>query len=204
MRIVNVLGLLFFLASCKSPLHLPIYNQQHLHPYGAEIKLENNQKTVVKGEFLCIDDSVVWVLIDMPESELVIADAEYIQTNVLFKKGKNIYGMPMRDIYKYQITCARTKFNYRNAIWMSMLSVQFHGVFMFLTLPINLIMTSAVSKGGRNAYRFTEEDGTLFQLKHFSRFPAGLPTEINLNELSNSIYHPPPKPEKSKRGKSML
>ena len=186
MKIVKLLLLVFTLSSCKGLKDVPYFDQMNQYPYGAQISISTNGYSFMKGELLAVTDSFVWLLRDKEDYSNL--NPIYNSLNHFEKRGNNLYKIDRNAVRYYRIQVGRSN-NYAPLVWASLLTIG-HGWFSLLTLPANLIVTTIVKKGGKNAYSYDEFSVSLEQMHIYARYPGGIPEQINEEELLNSYPIP--------------
>ncbi len=103
--------------------------------------------------------------------------------------------VPINDVKRFKLRYARPK-HYGWTIPIGIIlplipftdpdgggRMPFHGFFALLSIPVNLIVTIAVTKAGENAFKYNDKNMTYDKLKMFARFPQGVPTNIDLASI---------------------
>lgn len=162
-KIILILLISTILFSCVpyTPAYLPSSNQIDLSKYGSFIKLEYKDSLYYEGELIAIDNKN---LIILTESE-----------------GK-CESIPLKGLARFVLYSAVPK-DYGVFVPLYSILTFSHGLFGIFTLPINLITTISVAIGGRNAYRYTDNNITVQELKMYARFPQGVPPNVKLDEI---------------------
>jgi hypothetical protein len=153
------------ISSCTTPAYLPAYNNIDENQYGSYIEVYLKTGSYVNGELIAIDTNTIVVL---QESEN--------------NASKKIATVKIIDTNRFLLRYARPK-NYGWAIPLYTLASISHGIFAVFTVPLNLIVTISVGVGGERAFTYTDRKMTFDKLKMFSRFPQGIPPEIDMASI---------------------
>ncbi|RNI25789.1 hypothetical protein [Rufibacter latericius] len=155
--------LLIFLGACGFPKYLPSTDQIDVHQYGSYIKLQPKQGALIKGELIAASDSSL-VLLTEPAGECLTIHQSAIR--------------------QYRIQYAQPK-RYGWSIPVYTLFTLAHGYYGAFTLPLNLLVTTAVTIGGINSFSYEGKGKTLTfsGLDKFARFPQGIPRGLKLANL---------------------
>lgn len=127
--------------------------------------LENQEgKRRVSGELIAVQNNVLYILTEPSSRDkfMVLIDAKNVRA------------------YKFQYARAR---NLSWTIPVSSLATIPHGWYATLTLPINLIVTSAISLNSSKAYTVNGNKISLTELGNFARFPQGIPEGVELKQI---------------------
>lgn len=154
------------LASCSfsKPNYVPSSENIDIAKYGSHIEIKKTNNLNIEGEFIAVDD-YNFIVYDIRINACVIT--------------------PMSQMRKFKISYAQPK-NYSWTTGVYSLATLSHGFFLIATLPINIAVTSIVTVGGKNAFTYTNEDLTYEELKMFTRFPQGLPPNVDLSKIQGS------------------
>lgn len=163
---INLLALLIFWVLCSScssvrPEYLRTPTEVDQGTNGSFIKVYGKSDRVLKGELIAIDDYHVYILDQ--------------KTNVCTK-------LNLEYARRFKIYYAKTS-NYAWTVPVFTLSSLWGGFFAVLTLPLNLAVTSFITAGGKRAYRYTDNNLILDDLRMFARFPQGIPPGIDLIDI---------------------
>ena len=168
---VTILVLLaIIMSSCTTPAYLPSSDRIDVNQSGSYIKVsrksnENIEASAfVKGELIAIDSN-----------NMVVLSA----------KTNSCIAVPMNDVKRFELKYARGK-HYGWTIPVFSLASIAHGLFGIFTIPVNLIVTTAVTLSGENAFIYKGKNITYDQLKMFARFPQGIPSNIDLESIKQS------------------
>ncbi len=145
------------------PGYLPEAEQIGENQYGSYITVNRINDSVVKGELIAIDSTRLIVLVNTDS----IKRAETLQT---------------KEISSFTLRYAKPK-KYGWTIPVYTLATLFHGFFLALSAPVNLIVTISVTSSGIQAFQYSEKEMTYEKLKMFARFPQGIPPEIDITSL---------------------
>ena len=94
-----------------------------------------------------------------------------------------------KNIEKFKLWYAEPN-HYGWTIPLTLIATFTHGLWLIFTAPINLIATICISVAGEQAYRYTEKDLSIDELRLFARFPQGVPPNVQLSKI---IAKPIPK-----------
>jgi len=157
-----LLGLLILImSSCSVPAYLPSFDQIDVSERGSHIRLVHKTKSNIEGELISIDNNEIVVLVD---------DVEKCMT------------VPVSEVKRFSLRYAQPK-NYDWTIPVFTLATLSHGWFLFLSAPVNLIVTISVTVAGENAFKYSDKNMTYDQLRMFSRFPQGIPPNIDIADI---------------------
>lgn len=163
---LTLFGLLFlFLCSCSSPHYLP--RQQHidLNTYGSYIKLTPLKGKKVVGELIAIDSTTIVVLLE---------------------EGNKCVVFPVNSVKKFKLHYAKAR-NYGWSVPVFLVYPLVHGFFSIFTVPLHIIVTTAVTASGKDAYTYSNKNMTYEDLRMFARFPQGIPEQIDLDSLEYEV-----------------
>jgi len=149
-------------AGCTIPKHVPSPEAVDADPYGSEIhiRLTPGQYDFgsIKGELLAADSACLLILpYKSKTDEALVVQLRYIESYKLF------YAKPR---------------NYLPTIPLFALMTFSHGVFMLISLPVNIIATTATTCKAANAFIYRKGDLTPDQLRMFSRYPQYKPEDL--------------------------
>lgn len=150
-----------FVQSCSYPKYLSKFRDFEQNVYGAQIYVNVRQNYgLIQGELLAVGDTSLFLL-------------QNLKTNNIDRDS--LIEVSFNSFQKYYLYVAKPE-NYAPSFLLNNLLTLSHGFFLVLTLPVNLIVTSAVIAGGRKSYKLTQRDvDNIQQLSKFSRFPVGIP-----------------------------
>ncbi len=171
LKIIFSLSTLLLLSSCVTTYapegQLPRAEDIPVDAYGAwgtlTVKvspaLSNSDQNIIMGELIAVDDTSVFILNDILLDQVLKKNIE-----------KSIVELD-RKHYEYGVhTCLGT------------VSTISHGILLVVTAPLWILIGIPISAGETNRDRYvadTPDEGYWQSVKNFSRFPQGLPKEIN-------------------------
>ncbi len=172
MKIKSIIFGLFsiIVCSCTSPRYLTSSDRIDVNEYGSHIKIDHKSLSSIEGELIAIDSNTIVILQETSMNKCTIFKTE--------------------DIKKFKLRYAKPK-HYGWTIPVYTLATISHGVFLLLTAPLNLIVTTAVTIGGERAFTYDNDDLTYEELKIFARFPQGIPCNVDIKDIRLSL--PPTK-----------
>ena len=151
-----VICILFAIIGCSVPNYLPKTKAIDVNLYGSYINIRRIQGSNIKGELLAADTI----------SLIVFTDSS---------RHKTIKIVPVSDVKHFTLRYARPKKYWWTLGAYSAICIS-HGVWVVFSIPLNLIITAAVSVSAENAYTCSQNDITYDQLRMFARFPGGIPS----------------------------
>jgi hypothetical protein len=154
--------LLVFFSSCSSPKYLTSAKAIGVNPHGSHIRIHIKKGPNIEGELIAIDTNYIVVL---------VADSNQCRM------------VPVQDAKKFILQYAKPK-NYYWAIPLYTLSTISHGLFLFITAPLNILVTTIVAVNGETAFVYNNKNLTFEQLKMFARFPQGIPESIDISQIN--------------------
>jgi hypothetical protein len=163
-------GVLFILAlnvKCTSPKYLPSHKEVDVNVYGSYIEIDHTNRKDVAGELIAIDANRIVLMPIQGHSCEVIPLSEINGFNLRYAKSKN-YGWTIPVFTVFSLV---------------------HGGFAVLTLPLNLIITTAITASGQKAYLYNEKEISYKDLQMFARYPQGIPKGIELNQIRPSDHN---------------
>ncbi len=177
-----IIALLVILAgSCKivSPTYLPADNMIGVNAHGSYIKVttqkkESDKKGDKKG------DKKSKITTNIIKGELIAIDTNSISLLTDITKQYTVF--PLSEIKKFTVQYAQPK-HYEAAIALFPLITAAHGVYALITLPLNLIVTIAVTSSGHHAFEYNHDNMTYDKLRMFARFPQGIPPNVDTASL---------------------
>jgi hypothetical protein len=153
--------ILFAFSGCIVPKYLPKTQVIDVNQYGSYIKINRIQGPNVNGELLAVDTT----------SLIVFADSS---------KQKIVKIVPVSEVKGFTLRYAQPK-NY----WWTLFAFPgicvSHGWWAIISVPINLIISAAVSVSAENAFTYSKNDINYDQLRMFARFPGGIPSNVILS-----------------------
>lgn len=150
---------------CYTPHYLTEYEKVGEQPYGSYLKVQNHHGPLIKGELLAVQNDRL----------LILVQDELIHT---------VESVPFDQIASFDLRYARSK-NYWWTLPVFTGSTILHGIFLVVTAPLNLIITTLISIDSEQAFVLTERDLNVYQLWMFARFPQGIPPGIEVQRLTN-------------------
>jgi hypothetical protein len=159
--------------ACSTPHYLPQSEVIDINAYGSFIKISLKNKEDIKGELLAADPGNLTVLTDTNFTKKVI-----IVPLASISKFSLIYASPKKYGWSIPLFAVSTIVPFPDPEGGGLMP--FHGFYSLLTLPVNLIVTSAVT---RNAFRYNNTTITYEQLKMFARYPQGIPSNISIKSI---------------------
>jgi hypothetical protein len=154
---VFLLWLCILTVSCSVPRYLSSPGESGLNPYGAYISINFQKgKEIFKGELIAV------------EKDAIIYRDEV--TN-------HLISLPIEKVTSYRLWYARPK-RYEWTMSLASILPLIHGWFSMLSVPVHLFGTAFVSAQSYYAFTYNEKQISLDELKMYSRFPAGLPSEF--------------------------
>lgn len=169
-KLILIVLLAISMSSCKTPAYLPSSDMIDVNQNGSYIKVFRNSaenieaSAIVKGELIAIDSNNIVVLSG---------------------KTNNCIVVPMYDVKRFEVQYAKSK-NYAWTIPAFSLASFAHGFLGLITIPVNLIVTLAVTSSGENAFVYHSKNMTYEKMKMFARFPQGIPPNIELESIKQS------------------
>ena len=169
-KITIIILLAIIISSCKSPAYLPSSDMIDVNQNGSYIEVIRKTASnieasaFVNGELIAIDNN-----------NLI----------VLSQRSKKCITVPMDDIKRFELQYAKPK-RYGWTIPVYTFASFVHGLVGIFTIPVNLIVTMAVTASGENAFIYKGKNMTYDQLKMFARFPQGIPSNIDIESIKQS------------------
>lgn len=166
-----ILSILFIsIQSCAGtlPKYVPKYEDLHKSAYGAFIELEMDDSSEITGELIAIDNDYIYVLSDISDSN---------SSKDFTKIEKKVTKFSTEKMRGFKINYAQDR-NYNLLFLSSLIVTYFHGKYIILTLPLNLIGMGIITHSGSTAFELTNKDLTLNELKMYARFPQGIPKPL--------------------------
>mgnify|MGYP001302391257 CR=1 FL=1 len=151
----------FFFISCKSARFLPSYKNIDINEYGSFIKVTQKKGTIIKGELIAINSEEMLILTEDTKECLTLAISE---------------------VNKFKLRYAQPK-NYGWSVPAFIILPFIHGAYSAITIPVHLIVTISVTVAGDNAFVYNDKNMTYEKLRMFTRFPQGVPPNIDLSSL---------------------
>ena len=156
---ILLIGLLIvFFSRCSSPKYLPSSDKIDVNRYGSYININRTNGENINGELIAINNNTIIILTEN------------------FKK---CFEVSISDVKHFKLRYAKPK-HYGSSIPLFTLATIGHGWFLGLTAPINLLVTISVTASGENAFKYSDKNITYENLRMFTRFPQGLPPNIDL------------------------
>lgn len=113
--------------------------------------------------------------------ELIAVHAD--ELFVLDQTTSNLHQIKLNELKKYDLTYAKSAYNYNWSIPVLSALTLSHGFFLILTLPTTLTTTSFVSHLNTQGHAFNEANLPLEELYKFARFPQGIPSAVPLHAI---------------------
>jgi len=159
---VLLLGLIaLFLNSCSSPKFLPNRDEIDINRYGSLMKVVRLNNSIISGELIAIDEAQIIILSEKAGGCIVVPFDQVKRFTLRYAKQSEYYGfLPL----------------------FTLLSLS-HGYFFVFTFPLNLLVTGIVVDSGNKAFEYNQKSASLDQLKKFSRFPQGIPPNIDISKI---------------------
>jgi small nuclear ribonucleoprotein (snRNP)-like protein len=160
-----LLGILltFVISSCTAPKYLPKVKEIDVNPFGSYISINLLTGPNIKGELIAVDNNQL----------VVLTDSSNLRTALV---------IPINFVKNYKLQYAKPT-NYSMMIPLYTSATIGHGYFLIFTAPLNLIVTTLVTTGGKTAFQYTNNEITYETLKMFARFPQGIPPNIDLANI---------------------
>ena len=152
------------MSSCTTPGYLPKIDSIDIDPYGAYIDIKPHTGPNIKGELIAIDSSLIVVLTKNKDAWTAVP-------------------LSVDNIKSFKLSYARNK-DYGWTIPVFTLATISHGLFLIITAPINLIVTTSVAIGSKKSFQYTDKTMSLRKLKMFARFPQGIPPTIDFKDIT--------------------
>ena len=156
-----IAAMIMMISSCYTPKYLPSSDQIDVNQYGSYIVITMSSTAMIKGELIAIDTNKIVVL---------------------NKSTRKCAAVSVKEVNGFSLRYASPK-HYGGTIGLIFLLPFFHGAFSVLTVPLNLIVTIAVTASGESAFTYNQKNMTYAKLKMFARFPQGIPPGIDLGRL---------------------
>jgi hypothetical protein len=157
----SLILILFVISGCMVPVYLPKTKAIDVNQYGSYIKITRIHGSNVRGELLAVDTT----------SLILFADSS---------RRKIVRIIPVSEVKRFTIRYAQPKKYWWTMAVFSAVCAS-HGWWAALSIPLNLIITAAVSVSAENAFTYSQDDITYVQLRMFARFPGGIPSNIILS-----------------------
>ncbi|MEO6902695.1 MAG: hypothetical protein ABI315_06025 [Bacteroidia bacterium] len=168
-KITLIALLAILISSCSAPKYLPSSDKIDVNQNGSYIKVNfyraanipRSLQTYYGGELIAIDSN-----------KMVILSASTHKCATI----------QIKDVKRFNLRYAKPK-HYGWTIPLYTLATIAHGFLLIYTAPINLIVTTAVTISGENAFQYNKRNMTYEKLKMFARFPQGIPPNIDLANI---------------------
>ncbi len=165
-----------FISACYTPSYLPKPETINENQFGSYIKITDLAGNKYKGELIAVENNTLYVLHKEYDTTLLkINISNIFKYRIMYAKGKNYWWLI--PIFSLSPSIPMPDPNPKGSV------ISFHGFFAFLTVPLNLIVTSLVSISSFYAFTYTQDKISYEQLKMFARFPAGIPKNIKLEKI---------------------
>lgn len=144
-------------------------------PYGASmIVLHKNSASKInirtEGELIAIEKDTLFILTNENVKRGKIAEGK----NIIIKIEKN-------HIQSFILHYA--KFKAKRAYMFSSAFIPFHGIFLLVTIPYNLLTFFFTEKGENNYFSLNHKNIEFWQLYQFARYPQGIPEGLDMDIL---------------------
>ena len=161
-------GLLFLLGACKSPKYLSTPSEFKNHVKGLYFECYTKNEYEVLGE-----------IIEVTPSEIKILLLDSIGVMKTFTKDE----IEDADII-ISLTSDQPK-DISTLAALTNLATLGHGLFMILTVPINLITTTTIANSAaKSTYRVKYPKDIAWQeMSKFARFPQGIPECVDSTKI---------------------
>jgi hypothetical protein len=167
-----VIFLLIMVSACSYPGYLPKPDHIDINQYGSHIDLDLKRGYIVDGEL--INDDI--------DGELIALDSNYIYILGYIKSHKSIMKVPYSNVEKFNLRYAKSP-DYSWTIPVYTLLTISHGIYLLLTAPLNLIITTSVTLSSNKSYQYNSNQISYNTLSRFARFPQGLPPGLNIKSI---------------------
>jgi|GEM_PF-437536 len=178
--VLAVLFLAVILGSCGSIKYLPNSAEIDMNQYGSFIKVSKKTTGIsFSGELLALDSNNIFVLIDS-----------------LPNISKRTVIIPIAEVANFKLQYANTSqygWTIPAGIILPLIPfpdpddqssiMPFHGFFALLTIPVNLIVTIAITAAAQKQFKYTNKNISIDQLRMFARFPQGIPPNIDIAKI---------------------
>lgn len=155
------------LVSCTAPGYLSTSDKIDVNPYGARIVVHSRTSPAIAGELISVDTSKIIVLKDI---------------NFTGRSERTTVTIPINEINRYTVQYARSK-SYGWSLPVFTLATISHGWWLVFTAPLNILVTSLVISTGNTDFQYKSKNISYEELKMFSRFPQGIPQNIDLSAI---------------------
>ncbi len=166
MKNIKVIAAVFFLlVACKTKEYLPKPFEMKYYTKGMWLEFKLPDKTTSSGELLALNEKQAFIL--PLNSDVKTIEKSNIQSAVLH----------------LSLTADHPE-ELRGATFIPFLTLT-HGVFLILTLPINLLIAGPIVDSQRSGTYIIEypKAVTWEELAKFSRFPQGIPKGLDIYTL---------------------
>jgi len=161
---IIILLISIFCISCSTTIPRVPNNDNIGHNiYGSYIEISIRNSGNINGELISVDSSELVVL---------IISEKMLKSNIVF--------VPIKSIEYYRLYFAQHS-HYGLLVPLYSLASFTHGLAAIVSLPVNLITTTAVALTADKAYSYHSSDISYDYLKMFARFPQGIPKNIDVN-----------------------
>ncbi len=160
-----IAAVLFLLIGCKTKEYLPKPYEMNYYTKGMWLECKLPDKTTSSGELLALNEKQAFIL--PLNSKVQTIEKSNIQSAVLY----------------LSLTADHPE-ELRGATFIPFLTLT-HGIFLILTLPINLLIAGPIIDSQRAGTYILEypEAVTWEELAKFSRFPQGIPKGLDIYTL---------------------
>ena len=157
--IIKTIAMSLLIASCTNTSFLPIPGGLGETPYGSLIKVRTINKGLFDGELLAVDSTGIYVYDHNKPS---------IQSS---------YFIPKDNIRFFHLETAKPINSSINLPVLIGFSIS-HGIFGFITLPINFLWYGLVRYAEDSEHTITHKNLSMEELSMYARFPQGIPSDL--------------------------
>jgi hypothetical protein len=152
-------------ATTETVTYLPKRDFVGKETNGSMIFLRSRQADFIEGELIAVEN-----------------DSVYILTKSQFTPCGKLKAVAKTDIAGYTLRFADSK-NYSWTIPVFTIISLTHGLFAIVSLPINWMVTGSLSSAANRSATYTMSRLKIDDLYSFSRFPQGIPSEVDKTAL---------------------
>lgn len=158
------------LAACSPKWHMPKPIEMEYYVYGSNFKgTKINRSKYVEGEIICMDHNTMTLMtLNNRKNKIVLIEREHIKEGII------------------EVALSSNKAT-RIALWqaLNLLLPLSHGYYGIYTLPLNVLVGSAVSyDAALNPYSIKYPTAISWsQISKFARFPGGLPEGVKIEDI---------------------
>jgi hypothetical protein len=166
---LNAIALWLLISGCTSPKYVPKIEDLPNSTYGIAMQLRrHSDNSLIQGELLAIDSTQA-ILLTQEDDSLHVVE------------------IPTRDIRMFKLRYAQ-QMKYGWSIPVYALAGVSHGWWGVFTIPFNMVITSAVTANGANAFTYNDKQVTIHEIQMFARFPQGIPPNVSYQMLEETRY----------------